>query len=177
MLRITVRRLAWALPILFLACSSSSDEEQPPVPNPTVDKPRHKPQVFAPLTDAPTTKDKTLVPKTAKQKDTDGPNPSATVPALEDYLKRGFGDLVDGPGEPYVTRTIDDSTAPAPGPNAKRILRFAHLADTQLADDESPTRLGQFDSAGSTASALRPQDPYLCHMANASVRTINALHA
>lgn len=173
----TVRRFAWALPALFLACSSSSDEDPPPVPNPTVEKPRHKPQVFPPLLDAPTTREKTLVVKTTKQKDTDGPNPSATPEALDDYLNRGFGDLVDGPGEEYATRVIDDSTPPAPGPNAKRILRFVHLADTQLADDESPTRLGQFDSAGSTSSALRPQDAYLCHMANASVRTINALHA
>ena len=62
------------------------------------------------------------------------------------------------------------------GPNAKRLLRFTHLADTQVADDESPTRLGQFDADKVTASALRPQDAYLCHMANATVRTINALH-
>jgi len=76
-----------------------------------------------------------------------------------------------------VTRVIDDSTPPAPGAAAKRLVRFVHLADLQLADDESPTRLGQFDGSGATSSALRPQDAYLCHMANASVRTINALHA
>jgi hypothetical protein len=169
----TFRGLVCALPLFVFACSSSSDES-PPTPTP-VNKPRHKPTVFAPLADAVTTKDKTLVVKTARQKDTDGPNPSSPT-ALDDYLKRGFGDQSDGPGEAYVTRAIDGSTPPAPGANAKRILRFAHLADTQLADDESPTRLGQFDSAGSTASALRPQDAYLCHMANASVRTINALH-
>jgi hypothetical protein len=46
----------------------------------------------------------------------------------------------------------------------------------QLADDESPTRVGQLDAAGFTSSALRPQDAYLCRMANSAVRTINALH-
>ncbi|RYE74967.1 MAG: hypothetical protein EOO74_10770, partial [Myxococcales bacterium] len=44
-------------------------------------------------------------------------------------------------------------------------------------DDESPTRLGLFDNdASEPQAALRPQDPQLCRMANAAVRTINFLH-
>lgn len=138
-------------------------------------KARHAPTVLAPLGDVPTTVDRTLVPKGTRQPYTAGNNPSDPL-ALADYLGRGFGEVDIGPGEPYKTRAIDGSTPPAPGPNAKRILRFAHTADFQLADDESPTRLAMFDSAGSTASAARANDAYLSHMTNATVRTINALH-
>jgi hypothetical protein len=164
----------------FAACSSSSgdspanpdsdagaDVRQPP--------PKYDPQKLPELASAPTTFDGTLVPKTLKQPYTAGPNP-ALPDALVDYLKRGFGDLNNAAGEPYVTRVIDGSTPPAPGPGAKRILRFATLADLQLADDESPTRLGLYDSASTTSSALRPQDMDLCRMSNAAVRTINGIH-
>ena len=160
--------------LLVAACSSSDDTNSGTTPTP-VDKPRHTPTAIPSVTDAPTTLEKTLVPKMAVQASTAGKNP-ALPDALADYLSRGFGDFTVGPGEPYTTRAIDGSTPPAAGANAKRILRFVHMADTQVADDESPTRLGQFDAEKVTASALRPQDAYLCHMANATVRTINALH-
>lgn len=170
-----LRRATWGTVLLSLAaaCSSSDDGGNGDIK--PAGKSRHAPTVLAPLEDAPTTVDKTFVPKTARQSSDKGPNPSLPD-ALADYLSRGFGDADVGPGEPYVTRVIDNSTPPAVGPNARRLLRFAHLSDMQIADDESPTRLGQFDSAGATSSALRPHDAYLCHMANASVRTINALH-
>ncbi len=154
-----------------MACSSSDESSSS-----SAGKGRHAPTVYPLLTDAPTTKDRTFVPRRGRQSPETGPNPAQPDP-LADYLSRGFGETDTGPGDPYVTRVIDDSTPPAPGPNAKRLVRFVHLADLQLADDESPTRLGQFDGSGATSSALRPQDAYLCHMANASVRTINALHA
>ena len=51
-----------------------------------------------------------------------------------------------------------------------------HLADTQLADDESPSRLVSFDSMGSTSGAYRPQEAWGCRMLNAAARTINKLH-
>jgi len=172
-----VRRAAFAvLPIvLVLACSSSDDADA--TPQPTPGKPEaYTPTALPPLASVPTTVDTRLTPTRAKQPYTAGENPAKSPEALASYLEQGFGELAPGPGEPYVTRTIDGSTAPPPGPNAKRILRFVHLADMQLADDESPTRVGQLDAAGFTSSALRPQDAYLCHMANASVRSINALH-
>lgn len=171
-----LRRAGWGVAVLstVFACSSSDGGDGTPQPQPQA-KSRYTPTTFAPLADAPTTKDRTFAPRTARQAAEQGPNP-ALPDALADYLKRGFGDLDVGAGEGYATRVIDGSTPPPAGANAKRLLRFVHLADLQLADDESPTRLGQFDSAGATSSALRPQDAYLCHMANASVRTINALH-
>jgi hypothetical protein len=167
-----LRRVAFgsSLLALVLACSDSSD------PGPAA-KSRYKATVYAPLTEAPTTVERTLVVRTPRANPDNGPNP-AMPDALLDYLARGFGDFELGPGDAYVTRVIDDAEQPpAPGPAAKRLVRFAHLSDLQLADDESPTRLGQFDGSGPTSSALRPHDAYLCHMANAAVRTINALHA
>lgn len=92
-------------------------------------------------------------------------------------LDEGYGELTAGPGEPYVTRAPAGQTAPAPGPNAKRLARFVHMPDLQLADDESPTRLAGFDSSGATAGAFRPQDSHICHMVNAAVKSVNQLHA
>lgn len=141
---------------------------------PKIEKP--KPTPLPPLASTVTTVDATLVPTKARQSYKNGPNPSATPDALKMYLDNGFGELGPAAGQPYVKRVIDGSTPPAPGANAKRVLRFVHLADLQLSDDESPTRLGAYDSADVTSSALRPQDPYICRMTNAAVRTINAFH-
>jgi len=164
--------------LIVAACSSSSsDTPSGPVNDAGPDAPpKYDPTKLPELASAPTTVDATLVPKTPRQDYTAGPNPGKEPDALSDYLSRGFGDLNSSPGLAYMTRVIDGSTPPPPGANAKRILRFATLADLQLADDESPTRLGLYDSSGSTSSALRPQDAELCRMANAAVRTINGLH-
>lgn len=164
------------VPTLVAACSSDDGSSSSSGSSGSA-KPKHKPTEYPPLGDVKTTVDRTFAPRTPRAPLESGQNPSLPVP-LDDYLARGFGELDEKPGDPYVTRVIDETvtTPPPPGANAKRLVRFAHLADLQLADDESPTRLGQFDGAGSTSSALRPQDAYLCHMANASVRTINALH-
>jgi len=104
-----------------------------------------------------------------------GPNPSIPS-ALETYLSEGYGERTKKGGEPYVARAPDAETPPAPGPGAKRLLRFVHLADLQLVDDEAATRTGTLDTTGATSSALRPQDAEICRMSNAAVRTINALH-
>ncbi|MBI2395588.1 MAG: metallophosphoesterase [Deltaproteobacteria bacterium] len=162
-----LRRLVPSLSafVLVVACSSPSDD--------TPARARFTP--LPRLASAPTTVDRMLSPTASKQKYTDGPNP-ADPDALASYLTRGFGDLAPAAGEPHASRAIDGSTPPPAGPRAKRLVRFAHLADLQLADDESPSRLARFDSAGATSSAARPQDMYLCRMANAAVRTINALH-
>jgi hypothetical protein len=98
------------------------------------------------------------------------------VPAdVETALAEGYGDVALGPGEPILPRTFDDQEPPAPGPAPKLLTRFVHLADVQLADDESPARLASFDEV--SGGAFRPQEGHVCHMLNAGVRTINALHA
>jgi 3',5'-cyclic AMP phosphodiesterase CpdA len=174
-----LRRVAFgSLPVLFtaLACSSTPTDPGPPTPATPAKIVKPSPTPLAPVTTTVTIKDLTLVPSKAKQSYKAGPNPSVTVEALASYEGQGFGDLAMSGGQPYVTRVIDSTTPPAAGPNAKRLLRFAHMADLQLADDESPTRLGLYDSADITSSALRPQDPDLCRMINAAVRTVNAFH-
>ncbi|MDB4938240.1 MAG: hypothetical protein JWP87_5212 [Labilithrix sp.] len=176
-----LRRLGFALlPLAFAAaCSSSPDDPGPPAtPEPTPPQKivKDAPTAMPALASAVTTVDATFTPSKARQSYKDGPNPSVLPQDLASYLDRGFGELTSSAGQPYITRVIDASTPPAAGANAKRILRFAHLADLQLSDDESPTRLGIYDSADITSSALRPQDAYICRMTNAAVRTINAFH-
>ncbi|HQP34493.1 MAG TPA: metallophosphoesterase [Polyangiaceae bacterium] len=104
-----------------------------------------------------------------------GPNP-AFPSALATYVAEGYGERTQAGGEAHVTRAPEGQTPPAPGPGAKRVLRFVHLTDMQVVDDESPARTGLLDSWGSTSAALRPQDPELCRLANAAVRTVNGLH-
>lgn len=170
-----IRRAAFScLPFLFaIACSSSSDDGGGGGTTPPA---KYTPKALPALSSAVSTTESTLSPTGPRQKYTDGPNPAGKTEDLQSYLDRGFGELAPAGGSAYVTKAIDGSTPPPAGANAKRILRFVHLSDFQIADDESPTRVGQLDSAGFTSSALRPQDAYLCRMANASVRTINAVH-
>ncbi len=159
---------------IVAACSSDPGGSSGPV-TPANQEPT---QVIplAPLGEVKSTLERTYTPKKARQASSAGPNPSLPE-ALEGYLTQGFGQAAEGPGEPYTTRVIDGSKPPAAGPNAKRLSRFVHMPDLQIADDESPTRLGNFDSPPpGPDAALRPQDPYLCRMTNAAVRTVNALH-
>ena len=89
-------------------------------------------------------------------------------------LAEGYGEIELAPGEPVLPRTLDDLPAPAPGPAPKLLVRFVHLADTQLSDDESPARLANFDEAA--GGAFRPQEGHLCRMLNAAARTVNRIH-
>lgn len=93
---------------------------------------------------------------------------------VEAMLADGFADYTLSDGEAIERRLMDGSTPPAPGPNATLLARFVHLADIQLADDESPARLCNGDVPISpTNSAFRTQDGHQCRILNAAVRTIN----
>lgn len=97
------------------------------------------------------------------------------VPAdLEEALAQGYGAITLAAGEPVLARTLDGSEPPAPGPGAKLLVRLVHLADVQLSDDESPSRLVNFDEVSS--GAFRPEEAHFCRMLNAAARTINRLH-
>lgn len=97
--------------------------------------------------------------------------------SIATLLADGFGEVTPAPGEPVVPRTLDGTTPVPPGEGAKVLARFVHLADTQLADDESPARVTIFDSPmGLTSGAFRPQEGYECRILNAAVRTINKIH-
>ena len=146
------------------------DDDDEPIPPVLVEGPR----IFAPLDEVFTTAQQTLlpvnVPFTSLQ---DNPAEPASQAV---YVQLGLGDVVIGPGEAPFVRTVHGTPAPTAGPNPRRLARFVHLADAQLMDDESPTRTAIFDNVQLTSGALRPQDPNICRMLHAVVRTVNALH-
>lgn len=128
------------------------------------------------LSDAVTTETKTLV---ASDMTFTPPltGPSSTPQVLSGWVDAGYGAEVEGPGEtPMEQLPPMVSSHPAPGANPKRLVRFVHLPDTQLADDESPNRVVSLDQPGQTNAAYRPQEGMECRVLNAAVRTINALH-
>ena len=90
---------------------------------------------------------------------------------------RGYAEVSLGAGLTRRDLTLDGGAAPAPGASPTLLARFVHLADTQLADDESPARVVTFDVIGATSGAYRPQEAWGCNALNAAVRTINKLHA
>ena len=99
-------------------------------------------------------------------------------PALrQQALDEGYGDIADAAPEPIQDRTLDDAPPPAPGASPALLGRFVHLADTQLADDESPTRVVLLDNTEALSSAFRPQESHACRTLDAAARTINAVHA
>jgi 3',5'-cyclic AMP phosphodiesterase CpdA len=149
---------------MFVAACSSAKAD---------DSPKFTP--LPPVTSADTTDVATRVAAHMRESYMAGGNPSI-MDNLPMYESGGFGDTTAGPGQTYQTMVFDGTTPPKPGANAKRLVRFVHMPDLQLMDDESPTRLGSFDAAELTQSALRPQDEYECRIINASVRTVNALH-
>lgn len=153
---------------LALTLTACADEELvAPVPR--------GPEPLAPLAGVPPlTTERTLTVRHAVV-DMASLNPS--VPEqMDTMLTEGFGDVDIGPGEPIATATLDDTAPPSPGPMPRLLTRFVHLADTQLADDESPARLAVFDGPGVFSAAFRPQEGHECRILNAAVRTINALH-
>ncbi len=129
----------------------------------------------APVARPLSTVDQRIVPSHALEDGTH-PNP-AYADARASALSQGYGAYTWGPGESAVPRTLDGGPVPALGRNARRILRFAHLSDLQLTDEESTTRVATVDSRGQASAALRTQDAYLCHLANAAVRAINRENA
>jgi hypothetical protein len=147
---------AWAL-LLVLACSGSDEGES--------------------KKDAPVrlTTEVTLIPL-LEPRDPAELRKASNPEDLAAMLAEGYGDLVEGPGEPHKTVAPPGEAPPLPGPNAKLLVRFSHMPDLQINDDESPTRLASFDGPGLTAGAFRPQDHDLCRMTNAAVKTVNAIH-
>jgi 3',5'-cyclic AMP phosphodiesterase CpdA len=133
------------------------------------------PEPLPALSKAPLTTETTLVPKTTPV--TADLSKNVRLPDdMDAFLSEGYGDYTTAPGEPVLPRTLDDSTPPAAGPNAKLVARFVHFTDTQLADDESPARIVNGDGPLSpTSGAFRPQEGHECRIMNAAVRTVNRL--
>lgn len=133
------------------------------------------PSPLPPLTKAPLTTEERIEP--TKAVDTTAARNPRDPADVEAMLKEGFGDFEIVAGEPSQPLTLDMSTPPAAGPNAKLVARFVHLSDIQLADDESGARVVNVDSPmGATAGAFRPQEGHECRILNAAVRTIDKIH-
>lgn len=158
--------------LALVACSSAEttggtggSKEKGPYPDPTP---------LGPLSKAPLTTEVRTMPVKAQEAGALDPRKPEDVATL---LAQGYGDEAPAPGEPPADRTLDAAAAPPPGPNAKLLTRFVHLSDTQLADDESPTRVVSLDSPqGATSGAFRPQEGHECNILNAAVRTINKVN-
>ena len=133
----------------------------------------HAPTPLPPLDAAPLTTDQTLRATHDRVEATLNPQLPADMTTM---LDEGYGATALETGAALEQRTLEGAAAPAPGPGAKLLARFVHLADTQLADDESPARLAAFDLPV-LGGAYRPQEGHECRILNAAVRTINAVHA
>jgi 3',5'-cyclic AMP phosphodiesterase CpdA len=157
-----------ALALLLVGLGACSDEAG----TGGADTPKPPPQPLAPLGEVVTTETRRLAASRAPIEPLQERNPSDPA-ALEQLLADGFGDEVHIDGEPPLPLTLDEAAAPTPGPNARLLTRFVHLADIQLADDESPSRFAAFDVPG--LMAFRPQEGHECRILNAAVRTINKL--
>jgi hypothetical protein len=133
-----------------------------------------EPLPLPPLTKAPLTTEEILEPTHAAEPV--GILNPRLAEDVEILLEDGYGDYTIGAGEPVLRRMMDGSTAPESGASPMLLSRFVHLADTQLADDESPARVLNVDSPmGLTGGAFRPQEGHECRVLNAAVRTINKI--
>lgn len=165
--------LARRVPLALLASAAllgGCTSEEPPLADG-----RYQPKPLPALSEAPLTTTLTLEPVKTRLAKAD-PRKLSDPANVDALLAEGFGELKEAPGESHVVRTLDGATAEKPGPNARRLARFAHLADFQIADDESPARLVNFDAPAGTDGAFRAHEAYACHLVNALVRTVNRVH-
>ena len=133
------------------------------------------PPPLPPLDDAPLTTEQRLG---ATRLPLTEPIADPRIPLdLTFLLDEGYGDVTTLPGEPILDATFQLDPPPAPGPAPALLTRFVHLADAQLADDESPTRVVSLDSPDALTASFRPQEAHMCRVINAAVRTINAVHS
>ncbi|MCC6157782.1 MAG: hypothetical protein IT350_06985 [Deltaproteobacteria bacterium] len=104
------------------------------------------------------------------------------VPEPDDAAPLGYS-LVEGPGEPREIRN-DLGVEPTRDENGAEPLSMAYylsMADFQLTDEESPTRLTFFDSnqivGGGFSAAYRPHEDVSPHLVNSLIRTANAIQS
>lgn len=129
-----------------------------------------------PLTSAPTTLARTLVPTHPLVAPPDPRSPAEPM-TLVSWLQEGYGDFSFGAGEGPISLSPPGQTAPPAGPAPHLLVRFVHLPDSHITDDESPNRMCSADiPSGPTAGAFRPQESDECRVLDAAVRTINFLN-
>jgi metallophosphoesterase (TIGR03767 family) len=88
--------------------------------------------------------------------------------------RNGDNRLEYGPADPRVVRT---DLGGSPAGILQPILAFAHLADTQMVDEESPGRVELVDFIGGSpfGSAYRPQEGLMPFVLNEEVRAVRSL--
>lgn len=159
--------LAPSLLTFAVGCSSATADDSSPLPS------IPSPITLPSIEDAPLSTERTI----RALHEVVAPTRNPQIPEFMDaMLKEGLGEWEFGEGLAMSTWSIDDSTPPSPGSSAKMLTRFVFLADTQLADDESPARLATIDAPGTLGGAYRPQEGHECRILNAAVRTINAFN-
>lgn len=151
---------------LLLLCVVTACSEVPPDAAGLVPLP--------PLTSAPLVDTRTLA--AAHARSVEGDRSPADVAELSRYLAEGWGEVRTGTGARAAVHTLDGAPPPAPSADARLLVRFVHLADMQLTDDESPGRVVALDALDATSAAYRPQEAWGCRVLEATVRTIAALH-
>ncbi len=129
-----------------------------------------------PLSSVKLTTDRVVVPTKPRLSTRDSRN-SMVYADRQAMLADGFGEYTFGPGEPVVGRMPDGSATPASGAKAAQLVRFVHVTDIHVADDESPARLEAVDGGPPLDGAARPQQAYMGWILNAAVRSINAVNA
>ncbi len=135
--------------------------------------------ILGPLTSATDTTTGVILPEHAVETPSESIAPS-TPSVLSNWVAEGYGATTLGAGEPLTQIFPPGMTAPPAGPNPTMLVRFVHLPDIQLADDESPNRVCELDlpaSVGPTDGAFRSQEGDECRILDAAVRTINTLNA
>ena len=102
-------------------------------------------------------------------------NPAASMQALSPYYSVQMGEWSYTAGEDFSQ--IDAFTSNASEPTTRTSLfSFAHLSDTHITDEESPSRNAVMDNPVSPG-AFRPMDMYTEVVLNAAVKTINYFHS
>jgi 3',5'-cyclic AMP phosphodiesterase CpdA len=83
-----------------------------------------------------------------------------------------FEQVVEGPGQPRVVRTLSNASAsPSRAARRRSLGYFAQLTDFQLVDEESPARV-EFADKGANA-AFRPQEAFHPWAIDHSFRQLN----
>lgn len=97
---------------------------------------------------------------------------------LERTIQRDAeGNLISGPGEPYVVRTELAQALAGRGDRRRSIVAFHHLSDFRILDEESPLRAEWSDQCDPPpdASAFRPQEALSVQAAEALIAAANAV--
>lgn len=90
------------------------------------------------------------------------------------YRALGYDRYQRGPAVSRERRMDLGANSTAPAAGRRSLAWFVAFSDTQLADDESPTRYGALDSP-SLSGAIRPQEAYLPRAMSAMNRTLREL--